>query len=253
MARPISLTSWNLLLILLLLFPASVAWGYRPFVSTDAAVADVKEIEIELGYFNWQRERQENTFGVPSLVINYGLVPSLELVGEFALEEPVHGTVRLADPEVSLKGIIRDGFLQGKSGISLAFEAGLLLPSTGKQEKRLGFEALGILSGQLYGLNYHLNLGGGVDRSQSHPFMLWGMIVELPISETIRLVGEINGEAARETSADSSALIGFIWNAPLPNLALDAGIRRGISRTAADWMVTAGLTFSFSPATYFHN
>jgi hypothetical protein len=26
------------------------AWAYRPFVSTDAAVADPQEVEIELGY-----------------------------------------------------------------------------------------------------------------------------------------------------------------------------------------------------------
>jgi hypothetical protein len=38
-------------LLVILLFPAW-AWAYRPFVSTDAAVADPKEFEIELGYFN---------------------------------------------------------------------------------------------------------------------------------------------------------------------------------------------------------
>jgi len=27
------------------------AWAFRPFVSTDAAVADPREVEIELGYF----------------------------------------------------------------------------------------------------------------------------------------------------------------------------------------------------------
>ena len=31
-----------------LLLP-TCAWAYRPFVSTDAAVADPKEVEIELG------------------------------------------------------------------------------------------------------------------------------------------------------------------------------------------------------------
>ncbi len=32
--------------------------GYRPFVSADAAVADLKEIEIEIGYFNLERDRR---------------------------------------------------------------------------------------------------------------------------------------------------------------------------------------------------
>ena len=46
-------------LALLLLFPAR-AFAYRPFVSTDAAVADVHEVEIELGYFNLEREKGRN-------------------------------------------------------------------------------------------------------------------------------------------------------------------------------------------------
>ena len=78
------------------------------------------------------------------------------------------------------------------------------------------------------------------------------MITELPVSERLKLVGEINGETDRGSSADSSALIGLIRNSPLSNLALDAGLRRGISRIAADWMFTTGLTFSFSLATNVH-
>ena len=50
-----------LLLACVLCFPASRAWGYRPFVSTDAAVAERQEIEIELGYFTFARTQGENT------------------------------------------------------------------------------------------------------------------------------------------------------------------------------------------------
>jgi len=38
-----------LLLACVLCFPAFHAWGYPPFVSTDAAVVDPKEVGIELG------------------------------------------------------------------------------------------------------------------------------------------------------------------------------------------------------------
>jgi len=41
--------------MVLLLLSQSVAWGYRPLVSADAAVADVKEMEVEIGYFNLER------------------------------------------------------------------------------------------------------------------------------------------------------------------------------------------------------
>ncbi len=253
MKRPlISLTSLSLSIVLLLL-SQSVAWGYRPFVSTDAAVADVKEMEIELGYFNLERERGKNTFIVPKAVLNYGLVRNLELVGEFAVEEPPHGPVRLADPALSLKAVLKEGVLQEKSGVSFAVEAGLLLPSTNREENRFGFEVSGILSGKLDGLTYHVNFGGGVDRAQTNPFLVWGVIAELPITPKLRLVGEINGESVRGNPPDNSALIGFIWKSPLSNLSIDAGIRRGISSAAADWMFTTGLTFSFSLATITHN
>ena len=36
----------------LLFLPLSLAWGYRPFLATDAAVADPKKLEIELGYLH---------------------------------------------------------------------------------------------------------------------------------------------------------------------------------------------------------
>lgn len=245
-ARPISLTSWNLLLILLLLFPASLAWGYRPFVSTDAAVADVKEMEIEFGYFTLERDKGKNTFIIPKVVLNYGLIRNLELVGEFGVEEPTRGSVRLADPALSLKAVLKEGVLQEKPGVSFAVEAGPLLPPTGTGKKKVGFEAVGIISGELSPVMLHLNLGGGVDRTENNPFVIWGLIAELPVVPEFRVVGEIDGENTRGKSADTSALIGFIWSPPLRNVSIDAGIRRGISGAAPNWMFTAGLTFGFS-------
>jgi hypothetical protein len=145
-----------------------------------------------------------------------------------------------------LKAVLKEGVLQEKDGVSFAVEAGPLLPSTNKEENRFGFEGIGILTGRLNALTYHVNFGGGVDRAQTNPFMIWGIIAELPVVERLRLVGEINGESVRRNSPDNSALIGFIWNSPLSNVSIDAGLRRGISSKAADWMFTTGLTFSFS-------
>jgi hypothetical protein len=240
------LASRSLPIVLLLFLTPAPAWAYRPFVSTDAAVTDLGEMEIELGYFNWEREREKNTFIVPRVVLNYGMVQNLELVGEFSVEKPAHGSVQLAAAALSLKAVFKEGVLQEKSGVSFAVEAGPLLPSTNNEEKRFGFEASGILSGKLAELTYHVNFGGGVDRAQSNPFMLWGVIAEYPVISTLRLVGEINGEAVKRHTPDNSALLGFIWEAPWKNVSIDAGVRRGISRAAPDWMFTTGLTFSFS-------
>ncbi len=238
--RPLSRISVALVLFL----SPSAAWAYRPFVSTDAAVADPHEVEIELGYFNLERTNDENTFTIPSLVLNYGLVKNLEMVGEFRLEEG-NQDLNIVDPGVFLKAVIREGWLQGKDRLGIAVEAGPLLPSTVKGERGVGFEGIGIVTGRVSWFTYHVNLGGGVQRSETKPFAIWGVIGELPIVPDFRLVAEVNGESTRGEGANNSALIGFIWKPTSVNLYLDAGVRHGISNAAPQWQFTLGLTYGF--------
>ncbi len=244
--RPcLSHTRWSLLPAFMLLLSASNAWGYRPFVSTDAAVADPKEMEIELGYFNLERTKRENTFIAPKVVLNYGIVRDLEVVGEFQVAKPPDEGVQLVDPGLFLKAVVKEGVLQQKEGVGFAVEAGPLLPSTVHGEGGLGFEAIGIMSGGLAPFTYHVNFGGGVDRVKTNPFAIWGVIVELPVLPFFRFVGEVNGESAKGRLANNSGLLGFIWQPPSSNVLVDAGIRRGMSSGAPDWQFTMGLTFSF--------
>src|SRR5574337_1908815 len=91
-----------LLLTASLLLSASTAWGYRPFVSTDAAVADPKELEIELGYFNLERSRGKTTFIVPKVILNCGVISDVEVVGEFEVAEPSREGAQLVDPGLFL-------------------------------------------------------------------------------------------------------------------------------------------------------
>ena len=234
-----------LLLLGLLMAPAP-AWCYRPFESTDADVVERGETEVELGYFNWQRSEGEDTFITPQIVYNYGLSDTWELVAEFEVEHPSGEASEWVDPALFLKGILREGVLQDQPGLSLAVEAGFLFPSTVTEENQVGFEAIGIVSGQLSPFTYHINFGGGLDRVDGDSFGLWGVIGELSVSPDVRLVGEINGESARGESAESSGLLGMIWEVPSrPGLALDAGVRRGISRAAPDWQLTMGLALSW--------
>ena len=225
----------------MLLIPAS-AWAYRPFVSTDAAVADPKEIEIELGYFNLERTGRQNSIATPSMVLNYGVAKNLELVGEFRLE--VSPQVEISDPGLSLKGVVKKRVLQDKPGPSVAVEAGLLFPSSLPGEHSVGFQAVGIVSGRLAPVTVHVNGGGGLDRV-GHLFGIWGVIGELPLHSKFRLVGEVNGESTEGERPNNSALLGVIWQPTSKNLFLDAGVRRGISDAAPDWQFTIGLTFGF--------
>src|SRR5215813_1084118 len=233
------------LVLVLLGLLASSAWGYRPFVSTDAAVVERARMEIELGYLTLVRTQGENTFMIPQVVLNYGLTPTLELVGEFKGEESPESGLQLVDPALSLKAVLREGILQEKAGVSVAVEMGLLLPSTVPSERRFGFEGVGIVSLRMSPFTFHLNLGGGVDREATRPFGVWGVITELPIGATVRLAGEIDGESVQGQAANNSGLLGVLWQPPWLNAVVDAGIRRGFSRGAPDWLFTTGLTFSF--------
>jgi hypothetical protein len=226
-------------------FYAAPASAYRPFVSTDAAVADVHEAEIELGYFNLERDKGRNNFIVPTVVLNYGFLPHFEAVGEFVVREAAHERVRVGDAALSLKAVLREGALQKKDGPSFAIEAGPLLPGGAPDERRAGFKGLAILSGALAPVTWHINLGGGVNR-ESRGFLDWGVIGELPIHPRFRMVAEINGETVSHRAGESSGLVGGIWKAPLKNLFLDAAVRRGIGGAAPPWFFTAGLTFGFS-------
>jgi hypothetical protein len=230
--------------VLVLVALPTPARAYRPFVSTDAAVADVREVEIELGYFNLDRSHRENTISTPHTVLNYGVAKNLEVVAEFNLE--VSPDVEVVDPGVFLKGVVKEGVLQDKPGVSVAIEAGPLLPSTRAHERRVGFEAVGIVSGRVSAVTLHVNGGGGVDRDERHAFGVWGVIGELPVHPKLRVVGEVAGESIQAERLQSSALLGVIWQPTARNIFLDAGVRRGLTQAAPDWEVTLGLTFGFA-------
>ena len=226
---------------------SSSALGYRPFVSPDAAVADPKEIEIELGYFTLHRTNDDSTFVIPRTVLNYGVFKNWELVAEFGVQRAPDAELDVIDPAISLKGVLKEGVLQDKSGFSFAVEVSALLPSTEARERRFGFESLGILSDQLGPFTFHLNAGLGIERSTGDPVGIWGVIAELPVAKAVRLVGEVNGEKPRRSDQRDSVLLGIIWRPwAEKNLWLDAGIRRGFTRAAPDWQFTLGITFSFA-------
>jgi hypothetical protein len=229
------------------LFAPTPSWAYRPFISTDAAVADPKEVEIEFGYFTLEREKSENAFIIPRVVINYGVFKNWEAVGEFAVRRSPDADVNVADPALSIKGVLKEGILQDKEGIGIAVEVSLLLPSTDKEQRHFGFEGIGILTDKLGPFIFHLNGGLGVERSTGDLVGIWGVIGELPIATGLRLVGEVNGEKPRREAQSDSALLGLIWQPwPSKNVWFDAGVRHGFTSGAPDWQFTLGITFGFS-------
>src|SRR4051794_16886790 len=119
------------ILACLLAWPGT-SFAYRPFDSTDAAVADLGELEIELGPVEFRRSGTERTVIAPAYVLNYGFAKNWEVVlegqGEHPLAPADDTRSRLVDNGVFLKGVLREGALQDKPGPSIATEFGILLP-----------------------------------------------------------------------------------------------------------------------------
>ncbi len=98
------------------------------------------------------------------------------------------------------------------------------MPSTVRDERGAGFEAIGIVSGRIAPFTIDVNVGGGIDRSAVKPFGVWGVIGELPVHPRFRVVAEVAGENVADKPANNSALLGG----------------------APDWEVTTGITFAVS-------
>ena len=220
------------------------AMAYRPFVSTDAGVADKGEAEIEFGIVDFANHAGESTVNTPSLRFNYGFAERWELSAEASLQVYHSQSGRnfeIIDPEFSIKHVLIEGPLQkGDSPLSLATELGLMIPES-VPGSSWGYEAALIGSWRTGDFTWHLNGGIEWQRELRQPTFIWGVIVEHPLVRDLRVAMEINGEAGRGSTADTSMLLGLLWEHH--EVTWDAGIRFGLSRESPDVAFTVGLTF----------
>ncbi len=115
--------------LLIGLGPAS---AYRPFDGTDAAVADKDKFEIELQPAGLLKDASGKTLIAPAARFNYGYTENWEAVLEGQFENPLSpsGPASLRAAGAFLKGVLREGSLQDKTGPSVATEFGVLLPDS---------------------------------------------------------------------------------------------------------------------------
>jgi hypothetical protein len=105
--------------------------AFRPFDGTDAAVAGLGELELELEPAGLLRQGAERTLIAPAAILSVGVAEAWEAVLEGQREtglSPASGRSSLVGNGAFLKGVVRDGVLQEKSGPSIATEVGVLLP-----------------------------------------------------------------------------------------------------------------------------
>jgi hypothetical protein len=221
-----------------------VALAYRPFDGTDAAVADVGELEIELQPAGIRRTDDQKTLVAPATVINYGFAKNWELVLESQLETPLSpgGASNLTSSGLFLKHVLRPGALQDQTGPSVATEFGVLLPVT-LGPSGTGFSVAGIFSQRWDWGTAHLNVQGELTRSQRADAFT-SIILEGPSKWTVRPVAEFGYEEEFGQGHTLSALIGAIWQVR-DNLSFDVAFRRSSANGMLANEIRAGLTFGF--------
>jgi hypothetical protein len=133
----------------------SSAYAYRPFDSTDPAVADLGDFEIELSPLSYRHEPSGGLLIAPQLRLNYGFAEDWEVVLEGQGEHPqfAGASSALVENALSLKSVLREGSLQDKEGPSIAIEIGMLLPGV-KAENGVGASLAGIIGQNFPGARF---------------------------------------------------------------------------------------------------
>src|SRR3984893_6191127 len=95
---------------------SSNAFAYRPFDSTDPAVADLNSFEVELSPLSYRHDDSGRIWIAPQLRLNYGFAKDWEVVLEGQGEHERGFESRLVENALSLKYIIKEGTLQDMLG-----------------------------------------------------------------------------------------------------------------------------------------
>lgn len=227
------------------------ALAYRPFDSTDASVADEREYELELGPLGYLREGSTKSLVMPALIANYGLGGDREIVLEGKVLKPwnnADGTdarTSVTDTALSLKQVHRHGSLQDATGLSIASECGVLLPTL-HAESGTGVSCALIGSQRWTAATVHLN--GALAFNREHRWNRFlGVIIEGPNEWTVRPAAELFTEREVGGAQTHSGLLGVIWRTH-ENLSFDFGVRLARSEDTHIHEVRAGLTWTLSSA-----
>jgi hypothetical protein len=206
---------------------ATRAEAYRPFDGTDGDVAELGAFELELGPTHFYTQAGQSYVLAPATVLNFGIFKNTELVidlEDFVAVRPDPGQPRLAirNTDVLVKHIFREGILQGKTGLSIAVEAGPLTPEIN------GTDAFGASANLLISYRWdwgtvHFNEWPSYTRE--HNLDLYsGVIVEGPHDWVVRPVAELYYEKEFNADQTASALVGAIWEVR-ESFAVDLALR----------------------------
>jgi hypothetical protein len=227
------------------------AFAYRPFDGTDAAVADLGELEMELQPAGVRHDPGQTFLIAPATVLNFGFAKNWEAVLQGQLETPLSpsGASRFSEAGLFLKNVLRPGSLQEQSGPSVATEFGVLLPGINADaDAGVGASVAGIVSQRWEWTTIHFNVAAALTRDQ-HADTFVGTIIEGPSKWAVRPVAEIFYDNKFGVEQTISGLVGAISQVN-DKLSFDIGLRHALRDGHPVNEVRAGLTVGFPGALF---
>lgn len=226
------------------------ASAFHPLISEDTAFLgrDVRQVELGLDH-SVEREGADTYSTTGSAEISYGLFDKVDLL----LSAPwqgwnSHGLAESGVGDVSLEAKFGAG---RASGWDLALKPGFSLPA-GDEGRSLGAGKGGVwlygVAGRTDGpLQYYLNAGFLLNRNsleEEEHILKASAAAALAVFPKVMVSAELAAETNTDASSVShpvTSVFGLIWS-PYPTLDLDAGVRLGLTRPAADLGLLLGLT-----------
>jgi hypothetical protein len=240
LTRLIFAIGWAGVVALCVVAPPALA--YRPFDGTDAGVANLDEVEIELQPAGHLQTGSQSTLVAPAVVYNYGFAERWEMVLQTEVDSPPGSPSSFAASGAFLKYVIQPGVLQGQNGISIATEFGPLLPGI-NNDPGVGFSWAGIVSQRWDWGTAHFNVETNLTRDQ-HAEEFLDVILEGPSTWKVRPVFETFYDKVWTQSETRSVLLGAIWQVK-DELSFDVAYRYALENGHAVNEIRAGLTFAF--------
>lgn len=224
-------------------FPEA-AYAFRPFDGTDAEVADLGHLEVELQPLGAARAEDAKALVGPAAVINYGFATDWEAVlqGELVSQISPLNQELLVGNGVFLKHVVLDGSLQDKPGPSVAAEFGLVLPNVDVGSAFVKPSWTWIISDRFPWGTVHLNFTANF-MSDPHTDFFVDAILEGPADWSVRPVAELYSDTMIGGPQTYSALAGAIWQVS-KDLALDVAVRHAFVGREQETELRAGLTIS---------
>lgn len=231
-----------------------LAFAGHPLETEDAIPMDPGKFQLEIsGERPKSSEGNELDLGAN---LDFGVINNfdIQIWVPYVFLKPDIGKKEngLSDVEVVGKYLILNG---NKTLPTLAVKATVKLP-TGESKKGLGsgktdYGLMLIATKEIGGVTLHINLGytfvGKGKGEDLNNVLTYSLASELPMTEKLKLVGEIIGETNSDPKSSSNpldGLVGFIYDVK-DWLSLDAAVKWGLSDASPNNTLLAGTTLRF--------